>query len=436
MPITQSEIAHRLRSARKACHITQANAAKALGVSRSAVSQMETGHRSVSGLELHRLAQLYQRDVREFLEARFEESPVIALFRAYPELRDCPATTESLRRCGELHRELVNLREVLGRNRRPSTIPSYSQSAPKSKWNAVQQGHAAAEDERRRLDLGIAPLPDVTDLLGARGIGTELVDMDDEISGLTLIGADGNALVAANRTHHMLRRRFSFAHEYAHVLLDRERRAILSRVADRTSLMEVRANAFAAAFLMPAEGVRSYVGALSKGMPSRPTADIFDEQAATRVEGRVSARAQDLELHDVVRMAHHFGVSCAAMLYRLKGLRFLTEDERGRLAEGDGAGRSKALRGVLGLSEPDGSDGQERVRSAFVALAIEAYVRGRITRCKLDELGRLVGVEGLGERVEGRTAVPDGGESGEQSGDSLRARRLCYPHAATGATDE
>lgn len=417
MPITQLELAHRLRSARKACHITQATAAKALGVSRSAVSQMETGHRSVSGLELHRLAQLYQRDIREFLEDRFEEtSPVTALFRAYPELRACPATMDSLRRCGELHRELVNLREVLGRNRRPSTIPSYSQSAPKSKWNAVQQGHAAAEDERRRLDLGIAPLPDVTDLLGAQGIGTALGDMDDEISGLTLIGADGNVLVAANRTHHILRRRFSFAHEYAHVLLDRERRAILSRAADRTRLMEVRANAFAAAFLMPAEGVRSYVGALSKGMPSRPTADIFDEQAAMRVEGRVSARAQDLELHDVVRMAHHFGVSCPAMLYRLKRLRFLTEDERGRLAEGDGAGRSKALRGVLGLSEPDGSGGEERVRSAFLALAIEAYVRGRITRCKLDELGRLVGVEGLGERVEGVGVAgedaPDGGKGG------------------------
>lgn len=417
MPITQLELGRRLRSARKACHITQAKAARALRVSRSAVSQMETGQRSVSGLELHRLAQMYQRDVRDFLDDRFEEaSPVTAMFRAHPELRDSSVAMESLRRCGEFHRELVNLREVLGRTRRLPTIPRFSQSTPKSKWNAVQQGHAAAEDERRRLDLGIAPLPDVTDLLGAQGIGTALVDMDDEISGLTLIGAGGNILVAANRTHHILRRRFSFAHEYAHVLLDRERKAILSRAGDRASLMEVRANAYAAAFLMPAEGVRSYVDTLSKGLPSRPTADIFDEQAATRVEGRVSARTQDLELHDVVRMAHHFGVSCAAMLYRLKGLRFVTEDERARLAEQDGAGLSKALRGFLGLSEPDSSGGRERVRSTFLALAIEAYVRDSITRRKLDELGRLVEVECLSERLEGAGVVgdliPDHGESG------------------------
>ena len=69
-----------------------------------------------------------------------------------------------------------------------------------------------------------------------------------------------------SRSGNILRRRFSFAHEYAHVLLDRELKAILSHARDRSSLMEVRANAFAASFLMPAEGVRRYVNALSKGL--------------------------------------------------------------------------------------------------------------------------------------------------------------------------
>ena len=417
MPTNEQELARRLRNARKVCHITQANAATVLGVSRSAVSQMETGQRGVSGLELHRLAQLYQRDVRDFLDDRIEETnPVTVMFRAHPELRGSPAAVQTMRHCGELLREVVNLQEILGMDDGLSTTPVYSLPTPRSKWNAVQQGSAAAEAERRRLDLGIAPLPDLSDLLGAEGISTALEEIDDEISGLTLISAAGNILVAANRVHHILRRRFSFAHEYAHVLLDRERKAILSRTDDRTSLTEVRANAFAAAFLMPAGGVRNYVGALSKGLPSRSTADIFDEEASTRVEGRVIARTQDLELHDVVRMAHHFGVSCAAMLYRLKGLRFLTEDERARLAAQDTAGASKTLRVILGLPEPDSSGGQERVRSTFLALAIEAYVRSKITRRKLDELGRLVELERLSERLEGAGVgeglVPDGEESG------------------------
>ena len=365
------------------------------------MSQMETGQRGVSGLELHRLAQFYSRDVGDFLEDRFNESnPVTAMFRAHPELRESPAAKASLRLCGELHREVANLHELLELDRGISTIPEYSLRAPRSKWDAVQQGSAAAEKERRRLDLGLAPLPEVADLLGAQGISTVLVDMDDGISGLTLIGTDGNVLVAANRSHHVLRRRFSFAHEYAHVLLDRGLKVILSRPRDRSSLMEVRANAFAASFLMPAEGVRSYVSALSKGLGSRTRADTFDEEAATRVEVRKRADTQNIELHDVVRMAHHFGVSCAALLYRLKGLGFVTEAERSSLAEQDNAGLVKPLRGFLGLSEPDDSDCEARVHARFLAMAIEAFTRGKITQRKLDELGSLVQVSDLSYRLQ------------------------------------
>ena len=400
MPITQLELARRLRAARKACHVTQAKAARALGIPRSAVSQIETGQRGVSGLELHRLAQLYSRDVGDFLEDRFEESnPVMAMFRAHPELKGSPAAMASLRLCGELHREVANLHEVLELDRGILTIPEYSLRTSKSKWDAVRQGTAAAEKERRRLDLGIAPLPDLADLLGAQGISTVLVRMDDGISGLTLIGTDGNVLVAANREHPMVRRRFSFAHEYAHVLLDRELRAILSHTRDRSSLMEVRANAFAASFLMPAEGVRSYVNALSKGLGSRTRVDTFDEEAATRVEGRKAADTQNIELHDVVRMAHHFGVSRIAMLYRLKGLDFVTEEERTSLAEQDGTGLGKALRKFLGLPKLDDSEGEMRVHARFVAMAIEAFTRAKITQRKLDELGKLVQVPDLSQRL-------------------------------------
>ncbi len=400
MAITQLELARCLRAARKACHITQAKAARVLGIPRSAVSQIEMGQRGVSGLELYRLAQLYSRDVGDFLEDRFEaSSPVTAMFRAHPELRGSPAATESLRLCGEVHREVANLHELLELDRGISTIPEYSLRTPKSKWGAVQQGTEAAEKERRRLDLGIAPLPDVADLLGAQGISTVLVEMDDGISGLTLISADANILVAANRTHHILRRRFSFAHEYAHVLVDRELKAILSHTRDRSSLMEVRANAFAASLLMPAEGVRSYVNTLSKGLGSRTRADTFDEQAVTRVEGRKRVDTQNIELHDVVRMAHHFGVSCTAMLYRLKGLDFVTDEERSSLAAQDSAGLGKALRGFLGLPESDDSDGEMRVHARFVALAIEAFMRAKITQRKLDELGSLVQVSDLSQRL-------------------------------------
>ena len=373
----------------------------ALGIPRSAVSQLETGQRGVSGLELHRLAQLYSRDVGGFLEDRFEESnPVAAMFRAHPELSEGPAATASLRLCGEVHREVANLRELLELDRGIPPIPEYSLRAPTSKWDAVQQGQHRSRKGAPATRPGSRSTP-----RRGRPPGSTGYQHGPGGHGRRHLRAHADqrrwqdVLVAANRSHPILRRRFSFAHEYAHVLLDHELKAILSHTRDRSSLMEVRANAFAASFLMPADGVRRYVIALSKGLGSRTRADTFDEEAATRVGVRLPAETQNLEMHDVVRMAHHFGVSCAAILYRLKGLGFVTEEERSSLAEQDGAGLGKALRGFLGLPEADDSDGEMRVHARFVAMAIEAFTRARITQRKLDELGRLVRVSDLSQRL-------------------------------------
>ena len=65
--------------------------------------------------------------------------------------------------------------------------------------------------------------------------------------------------IVVNAVMRAVRRRFSFAHEYAHALLDRDRLGTVSRTTERDDLSEVRANAFAAAFLLPAEGVRQFM---------------------------------------------------------------------------------------------------------------------------------------------------------------------------------
>ena len=400
MSISRRELGRRLRNGRRASHMTQAEAAQLLGVSRSAISQVESGNRNISGLELHRLAHLYGRDIREFLQEEFSETaPITALFRSHPDVSlDAPAK-ESLVLCTELQHHIATLRGLLGLESGLVSVPNYSPPAPRSKWDAVQHGGRAAAEERRRLDLGNAPLPDVTDLLEAQGISTAQVPLPDDISGLTLIDDANGVLLVANRDHHILRRRFSFAHEYAHVLLDRHRAGILSHVRDRGNLMEVRANAFAAAFLMPTEGVRAYVRGLEKGHLSRNRADTFDEAAPIRVERRFKGESQELQMHDVVRLADHFRVSCTAMLYRLKALKLLSNVHHQRLLTEDKAGLAKTLRKVLDLPEPEHAVERTRFRSHFLALAIEAFARGKISPAKLDELGALVDVPDLSEAL-------------------------------------
>ncbi len=388
--ITQGELARRLRAARESCQMTQEEVADHLELSRAAISQMEQGRRGVSSLELYRLAHLYGRDIQDFLEEDLSEGEtVMALFRRQPGVAMDAGVLDSLRQCITLGREITNLERRLGLDRGLATIPIYPVPAPDSKWDAVQQGGSAAAKERHRLNLGDAPLPDVVDLLESQRIRTAQVNLPDDISGLTLIDARHGILVAVNRRHHVLRRRFSCAHEYAHVLFDREIRGMLSRSSDRANLNEVRANAFAAAFLMPEGAVRSFVYGLAKGRPSRAQMDVYDGEVALHAEGRMEPGSQDIQMHDLVRIAHHFGVSRAAMLYRLKDIRMINETERTTLAAEDQAGRGRAISEILGLPEPDHEAERNRFHSRFLSLGMEALRREEITRNKLRELIQL-----------------------------------------------
>lgn len=79
----------RLREARLSIGLTQADVADALGLSRPTLAAVEKGTRKITGLELRRLARLYQRDVAWLLGE--EEADIAvrgALHRATAELTD------------------------------------------------------------------------------------------------------------------------------------------------------------------------------------------------------------------------------------------------------------------------------------------------------------------------------------------------------------
>ena len=67
--------------------------------------------------------------------------------------------------------------------------------------------------------------------------------------------------------------------------------------------------------------VRSYVNALSSGWGAVRERTHIDEEAGHASEVTLRGDVQNLEMYDVVRMADYFGVSCAAMLYRMEGPR-------------------------------------------------------------------------------------------------------------------
>lgn len=101
-PDDQKELGERLRVAREYLGLSQANSAEYLKVSRPAITDIESGKRKVSGLELKRLATLYKRPYEYFLgekPAEIEDESISAIYRATKSLSD--ADREQVRKFAE-----------------------------------------------------------------------------------------------------------------------------------------------------------------------------------------------------------------------------------------------------------------------------------------------------------------------------------------------
>jgi Zn-dependent peptidase ImmA (M78 family)/DNA-binding XRE family transcriptional regulator len=394
MPLTRDELGQRIRSARESCGLTQEQVGNAVELSRIAISQIEAGNRSVSSIELDRIAYVVGRDIKAFFAEVFvEQDALAALFRTESQLAEQADLLHALQGSLALGREMTNLERLLGVDRAQLLVAAYELPAARSRWDAIQQGQRIAADERQRLGLGLSPIGDLVELFEYQGIRTGVVTLPDNISGLTLTDEKVGIFVVINREHPPLRRRFSLAHEYAHVLMDRDRSGTISRSENRADLLEVRANAFAAEFLMPAEGVLQFVHALGKGGASRAQMVVYDETDVVQAEQRAAPGSQDIQIHDMALMAHHFGVSRIAALYRLKNLRMVDEREFQHLKSQEDSGTGKAIADFLAADEPvDAREMRDEFRRRFLGLALEANRREEITLSKLTELAAMVGI--------------------------------------------
>jgi Zn-dependent peptidase ImmA (M78 family) len=149
------------------------------------------------------------------------------------------------------------------------------------------------------------PIP-VDKLARAMGAKIRFSPLDDELSGLVYI-KDGVPIIGLNSLHHPNRQRFSLAHEIAHLHLHREQITSSVHVDKRftqalrrdatssagTDKIEIEANQFAAALLMPKH-------ILEKLLVDAPI-DIEDEKP-------------------IEDLAKKFHVSTTTLQYRLRNL--------------------------------------------------------------------------------------------------------------------
>jgi len=348
--IDTQRLASRLRSARQSAGVSQEQAANELGLPRPAISLIESGGRSVSAVEITRLARLYGLGIAALLADESAD-------KVLTHLRSSAAVGSEVQADLDVHlsqfREYAMLEDdVYGQQF--YEVPSY----PLPSGLIVFQGEWLAVQERRRLDLGHRPIGSMVVLVESQGVKLLMLNLAgrEALSGAFAFSPSIGPCMIVNSTDVPARQRFTLAHEYAHFLhVNGESSGEICIPSLHRDPGEIRANAFAAAFLLPGPGVSAFLDDFrAPGSPIAP--------------------------EHLVHLAYHFGVSYEAVAYRLLGMRYVNADERARLIDS----KLESVAHALGYSEPPGLG--EPMPSRFREIAIQAWRKGAISAAKLEEV--------------------------------------------------
>jgi Zn-dependent peptidase ImmA (M78 family)/DNA-binding XRE family transcriptional regulator len=383
----------RLRETRERRGLSQQAVAEKLGLPRTAVTLIEGAQRQVSTNELTKFVELYRMSISELLSPNEpRDDPLVVLYRLAPQMRNDPGIKLAVERCLDLCRIGIDLEAALGREIRTGP-PNFPGGPPPSASAAIQQGTEVADEERRRLGLGYAPIRDMCSMITEQGVWAVTTPLDTNMSGFFMNHPDVGIVVIANSSHASPRLRFSFAHEYGHALIDRDQRLQITSTSNSNDLVEKRANAFAAAFVLPARGVEHFLAAIGKGRASRQQQAVYDVASNGRfdVESRSAPNSQRISYQDVASLAESYGASYEAAAYRLHNLGHMDwSTMQELLAKSPLANQyRKLLRAQNGEAEGGHTlENNPELRSQILGLAMEAFRREEITRQRLLEIGK------------------------------------------------
>lgn len=377
------EVGDRLRVARDAAKLTQAQAAEVIGVSRTTLVAIEAGQRRVRIEEVRSLARLYNMSVNALLRSEAVHADLVPRFRrlmsSYPEALD-----DAARLLNDLARAEVELENLLG-VKRTRDYPAERAILP---GDVTIQAEQDALELRQRLGLGLAPVQDIVSLLEVQlGIRVFVRKLHEKISGLFAYDPETGACILLNANHRRGRRALTAAHELGH-LVTRQPAEVLGEQGVPETREERYAHAFARSFLMPARAVMAQFKELTAG-------------------------AKNLSRRHVIELAHTFGISREALVWRLEELRLVPagawewfeknggiSDEQEREVLGDR---------VAGDQPREDARGPTTVRLGLLAAA--AWKQGLLSEGQLAELLKI-------DRVELRRLLQDGDAEGSNGDDA------------------
>ena len=286
MAVTQEALAARIRALIDGAGLRHADLAGSIGLDPSALSKALSGRRQFKTLEIALIAERLGCSVQALLADDPVPGDVQVAARVQPERSS--AIDEATDRLDQLL-ELDGLLTELGWPASATgPLPTPPSAAPH------EQGEALAVAVRESLALGDDDLPVELDALAefvaARlGVDVAFEPLPSGLDGLSV--ARGTFRLALVSSHvSATRQRYTLAHEVGHLVAgDSQQLRIDEDIFGRKSAAETRANAFAAAFLMPA-------GALRAQLAGVPLTEEVVAQALGRY--RVSLDALAFRLHN------------------------------------------------------------------------------------------------------------------------------------------
>lgn len=357
------EVGSRLRDAREMKRITQAYAAKQVGVARTTLVAIEKGERRPRTEELQKLACLYGTTLNSLLRRESVHVDLLPRFRKLPSSKDKSAMSaaELLTNLAKAEVELENL---LGINRTHNLPPE----RPIVSGDVRAQAENDALELRQWLGLGLAPVRDLISILDLEmGVRVYVRPLDAQISGLFAYDDQLGACMLFNANHPWERLEQTAAHELGHLVSARRAPEVLHRREKETSREERYAHAFGRNFLTPARAVMQR----------------FHE---------VTAGATHLTRRHVIVLAHAFGVSREALVRRLEELK-LTKPGTWDWFEANGRITDQQAKQVLGEFR---SHGQQIGRPADLRLkllAAQAWEQDLLSEGQLADLLQMSRIE-------------------------------------------
>ena len=273
----KKNIVENIKLIRKSRRISQQQVADAIGISRSAFYRIESGNRSISTLLLANLAKFFNCPIEFLLKQNSAEKYdlVTLLYLAADDLvgqSDAKEIIGCVKDFISLYREGTIMKRELGLLA-PLSLPSYEINEIQSLGDAIDQGEQVATQERHRLGIGQFPITDVSALLARQDIWVSTVELPGTVSGIFVHHPSVGMAVLVNSKQSYGKQRISFARAYAHALFGRHQHITIFSREGSTEPVEMRANLFAEAFLMPRECIANVVSSIKGNghLVNRPT---------------------------------------------------------------------------------------------------------------------------------------------------------------------